>query len=193
AHFLVSAAEPLLRLLVLGPRPPELVAQALRLGEKAAQLLLRDFSLRLQRGVALLALVDLRSELLAARLHLRAGVEEPLQRPPHALAPLRDGGIAHLGLGHLGLDGLRALPRPRQIGLQRAQPRLSLTLLALAGGDGLARSLLLAGHLAHRRLEVLALVPEHLVALGDAAEVLLQPRDVALEAKVRQFLLAFLV
>src|SRR5204863_449018 len=53
AHLLVSAAEPLLRLLVPGPRPPELVAEALRLGEKAAQLLLRDLSLRLQRGVAL--------------------------------------------------------------------------------------------------------------------------------------------
>src|SRR5438093_718601 len=89
--------------------------------------------------------------------------------------------------------GARALPRPGPMGLQRAQPRLSLALLALAGGDGLARNLLLAGHLAHRRLEVLGLVPEHLVALGDAAEVLLQPRDVALEAKVGEFLFALLV
>src|SRR5205085_3583040 len=140
-----------------------------------------------------LALVDLAAELFAARLHFRSRVEQALQRAAHALAPLGNCGAAHLGLGHLRLDGLRAFPRPRHVGLKRAQPRLPVGLFALARGDGLPRDLLLADYLAHRGIEMLGLVAENLVALGDAAEVLLQPRDVSLQTEVRELFLALLV
>src|SRR5229473_2769582 len=192
-HFLVAAAQTRLRLLVEGARPRQLIAQARRIGEELFQLLLRHLALGLQRGAALLALRDLGLQLLAPRLDFLPLLEQPLQRAGRALAPLGQGGRVHLGARHLGLHRLGALARFQQLGLQRAQPRLAVALLALAGGHRVAAGLLLARNLVQGMLQRLALVVQHLIALGDAAQLFLQPPHVALEAELRQLLLALLV
>src|SRR5262249_13875680 len=128
AHLLVAAAQALLGLIVLGARPAQLVAQAFRVGEELAELLLRHLALRLQGRVALLALPNLALQLLAPRLPLGPLLEVPLQRAGHAFAPLSHRRRADLGAGHFRLNRFGPLSRLQELRLQRTQPRLPLAL-----------------------------------------------------------------
>src|SRR5438270_37630 len=93
----------------------------------------------------------------------------------------------------LGLDRLRLLARAQEVGLERAQTRLALFLLALPARDRVPALRLFPFDLEQRLLQLLGFVAQDLIALRQARQFLLQPADVALEPDLRQLLFALLV